>query len=145
MTGMFCSAVIGAWHFGQVERGTMRLKRGAARRGRGAVALREFRALRAPLALQHHRHAVDDDIQEAAHQQPQHQHGADEEGRRGGQGIEQRPASALTAGDHTTEPSLKIGRYIAITRPPTSTPSTAMISGSSRLDIASTALSTSAS
>ena len=42
-------------------------------------------------------------------------------------------------------PSLKIGRYIAITRPPTSTPRITMISGSSRLDIASTALSTSAS
>ncbi len=134
---MFCSAVIGAWHFGQAERGTMRLKRGRRRgRRRGARRpLRQLRTLRPPIALQHYRNAVDDDIQEAADQQPQHQHGADEERRGGGQGIEQ--------DGHTTEPSLKIGRYIAMTRPPTSTPSTAMISGSSRLDIASTALSTS--
>ena len=46
---------------------------------------------------------------------------------------------------YTTAPSLKIGRYIAMTRPPTSTPRIAMISGSSRLDMLSTALSTSAS
>ena len=45
----------------------------------------------------------------------------------------------------TTAPSLKIGRYMAMTRPPTSTPRIAMISGSSKLLIASTAASTSAS
>ena len=45
----------------------------------------------------------------------------------------------------TTAPSLKIGRYIATTMPPTSTPRITMMSGSSRLDSASTAASTSAS
>jgi len=46
---------------------------------------------------------------------------------------------------YTTAPSLKIGRYMAITMPPMRTPSTTMIKGSSRLDSASTASSTSAS
>ncbi len=65
------------------------------------------------------------------------------------------PSTALTmtnsagfcakSSNQTTAPSLKIGRYIAMTRPPTSTPRIAMISGSSSDDIASTALSTSAS
>ena len=45
----------------------------------------------------------------------------------------------------TAAPSLKIGRYMAMTRPPTSTPRIAMMSGSSKLLIASTAASTSAS
>ena len=46
---------------------------------------------------------------------------------------------------YTTAPILKIGKYIAITSPPTRTPSTAMINGSSRLLNPSTRLSTSAS
>lgn len=46
---------------------------------------------------------------------------------------------------YTTAPSLKIGRYIAITNPPTITPSTAMIKGSNRLLKPSTRSSTSAS
>jgi len=45
----------------------------------------------------------------------------------------------------TTLPSLKIGRYMAITSPPMSVPSTTMIIGSMRLDSASTASSTSCS
>ena len=44
-----------------------------------------------------------------------------------------------------TEPILKIGRYIAMTRPPITTPSTAMIIGSMRDDSALTASSTSSS
>ena len=45
----------------------------------------------------------------------------------------------------TAWPILKIGRYMAITMPPISVPSTTMIIGSIRLDSASTASSTSAS
>ena len=84
---------------------------------------REFVALPSPLPVEDDRRAMDDHVQEAADEQPQNEAGR----------------------DHTTAPSLKIGRYIAITRPPTSTPRIAMISGSSRLDMLSTALSTSAS
>ncbi len=50
------------------------------------------------------------------------------------------------AGDaYTAWPILKIGRYMAITMPPMSTPRTTMIIGSIRLDSASTASSTSCS
>ena len=45
----------------------------------------------------------------------------------------------------TTEPSLKIGRYIATTRPPITTPRNTMMIGSSRLESAATASSTSRS
>src|SRR3954466_6292579 len=45
----------------------------------------------------------------------------------------------------TTAPSLKIGRYMPTTMPPTTVPMTTMIIGSSRLDSASTALLTSVS
>ena len=52
-----------AWpHEGQRERGTTRVKRSSSSR-RDAVQLG---ALRAPLALQHQRQAMDDDVQEAA-------------------------------------------------------------------------------
>ncbi len=47
--------------------------------------------------------------------------------------------------DQIAAPNLKMGRYMAITMPPTNTPRMAMIAGSSRLLIASTAASTSAS
>ena len=46
---------------------------------------------------------------------------------------------------YTAEPSLKMGRYIAITMPPISVPSTTMIIGSIRLASASTVSSTSCS
>ena len=45
----------------------------------------------------------------------------------------------------TTAPSLKMGRYMAMTMPPIRVPSTTMMIGSIRLDIASTASSTSCS
>ena len=63
-----------------------------------------------------------------------------------GSGCQQRQGGRQRAGlDQMTAPILKIGRYIAMTRPPTSTPRMAMIIGSSRLLMLSTALSTSAS
>ncbi len=110
---------------------------GHLRQGRAGVRGREHSAHSpAPLALQHDRHAVDHHVQEAA--------------RRAAPA--RRTCAMTSAGnlqretrDQTTAPSLKIGRYIAMTRPPTSTPRIAMISGSSKLDMASTALSTSAS
>jgi len=118
-------------------------------------------AFLSPLPIEYHRQTVDDHIQKAAHEQPEHQAGTDKPTGRGGQQLEyghscvsrmktprRRAASSVCLNAvrrQTTEPSLKIGRYIAITRPPTSTPSTAMISGSNRLDMESTALSTSAS
>ena len=46
---------------------------------------------------------------------------------------------------YTTAPNWKIGRYIAIIKPPTKTPSTDIISGSIKAVKPSTALSTSAS
>ena len=56
-----------------------------------------------------------------------------------------RHAPLTKAQRQTTWPSLKIGRYIATTRPPITTPRNTMISGSSRLDSAATASSTSRS
>src|SRR5690606_37242738 len=66
-------------------------------------------------------------------------------------GLLQRPeesaVGARPTGDplhpQITEPILKIGRYMATTRPPTRTPRIAMIIGSSKLLRLSTALSTS--
>jgi hypothetical protein len=56
-----------------------------------------------------------------------------------------RPQAFSSSIAYTTEPSLKIGRYIATTRPPISTPRITMISGSIRLESDSTAWSTSSS
>ena len=64
-------------------------------------------------------------------------------------GARARPAVKMRTGNaprsYTTAPSLKIGRYMAITMPPMRVPSTTMIIGSIRLDSASTASSTSCS
>ena len=54
-------------------------------------------------------------------------------------------ATVPTARGQMTAPSLKIGRYIATTRPPMTTPRNTMMIGSSRLDSAATASSTSRS
>ena len=64
---MFCSAVIGALQPGQAERGVSRLKVRLVRR-RLAIQRQAFAA---PGALQHQRHAVDHDVEEAADQQPE--------------------------------------------------------------------------
>ena len=128
---------------------------GRARSGRLAAQLG---ALRLPAALEHLRQPVDHDVQEAADAQP------DDSGSvakrigmaHGGSRRERRPArpcgraAAGGAGPRarrrqTTEPSLKIGRYIATTRPPITTPRNTMMIGSSRLDSAATASSTSRS
>ncbi len=88
---MFCSAVIGALQAGQAERGTTRLKGSACAAAASAApasAPRELGALLAPLPLEHDRQPVDDDIQEAADEQPQHQARADEQARRGGQQLD---------------------------------------------------------
>ena len=74
---MFCRRVIGALQCGQVERGTTRLKGAAVTPGSGGragVGMGELRTLRAPLALEHDRQAVDDDVQEAADQQAEDEH-----------------------------------------------------------------------
>ena len=115
----------------------------------------ELGALRAPRELHHDREAVGDDVQEAA-DQPGPASRGDEERRRGqvSKSSTVRAAQALSrhdaaprsgaAGRHSRagvrrpNPVLKIGRYIAMTRPPTSTPRIAMISGSSKLDMLST-------
>ena len=131
----------------------------------------ELGALRAPIALEHLRQPVHDDVEKAADAQ------ADEERDDGGrQRVSQeyrhrsstqshvkktarrarRPRSAAHAtgawrrargavGGQITAPSLKIGRYIATTRPPITTPRNTMMIGSSRLDSAVTASSTSRS
>jgi hypothetical protein len=60
-------------------------------------------------------------------------------------GLVTRARGAKWSRAYMTEPSMKIGRYMAIINPPTSTPSTDMISGSSKAVRPSTLLSTSAS
>ena len=99
--------------------------------------------LSAPVALHHHRYAVDHDVQEAA------------DGRRdpGETGPAQAIRGSAVESWHcrtrvrqwlppTTRPSWKIGRYMAMIRPPISTPSTDMIIGSISAVRLSTALST---
>jgi len=99
---------------------------------RGFLAA-QLGALRLPPALEHLRHAVDHDVEEAADAQA-------DQGRAGG---------GKVLFDHRdrqmTAPSLKIGRYIATTRPPMTTPRKTMMIGSSRLESAATASSTSRS
>ena len=114
-----------------------RRSRRRARQRRSGGRRIQFRALCPPLPVQHDRQAMDDDIEKAADHQPKG-NGQHHPGRR-------RELCQAGHGDQTTAPSLKIGRYMAMTRPPTSTPRMAMISGSSRLDMLSTALSTSSS
>ena len=86
-----------------------------------------------PLALKHQGQAVHHDVEEAAHEQPQQRQDPGREQQL--QGL----AGQITA------PSLKMGKYIAITMPPMSTPSTTMMKGSiklaSPLTISSTSLS----
>ena len=112
--------------------GAARCGRGCRRRGIGQHFLR----LGPPLPIEHDRQPVDDHVQEAADQQRQQERAAHEQR---GAFLEHVDERQMTA------PSLKMGRYIATTRPPTSTPRMTMISGSSRLESASTAASTSAS
>ena len=105
----------------------------------GCRASLELGRLRAPLPLQHERQAVDDDVQEAADGEPH------EPGHRRKQGGIRREQGHGRGPGQITAPSLKIGRYIAMTRLPTSTPRMAMISGSRSDDRPSTAVSTSSS
>ena len=100
-------------------------------------------ALRAPGALHHDRNAIGDDVEEAADDEAEQPR--DDEQRQGPDLEDLHAVSARRAALQTTAPILKIGRYIAMTRPPTRTPRIAMISGSSKLDMLSTALSTSSS
>ena len=106
--------------------------------GRQGPAL-EVGRLRAPLPLEHERQAVNHDIQEAADRE------TEQEGRRRKQGGIRGEQRHGRGSGQTTAPSLKIGRYIAMTRLPTSTPRIAMMSGSRSEDRASTAVSTSSS
>ena len=92
--------------------------------------------LLAPFPVHHQRQAIDNDVQKTADDQP------DEGCADNDQKFRQLCCSVE---NQITAPILKIGRYIAITSPPTSTPRIAMISGSSRLLRPSTALSTSSS
>ena len=125
---------------------------GIGSRRRTLKGAQELRRLQAPVAVEHDRQAVNDDVEKAAHEQTDHEHGADEQQRRleihrrkVGQHAPYLQFAAAASAVYTTEPNLKMGRYIAMTMPPTSTPRIAMIIGSSRLDMLSTALSTSAS
>ena len=111
---------------------------GGRRRGGGRFLVGQHLArVCAPAPVQHDRQPVDHHVQEAADQQRKNE----------GAAREQRPVRGKQLGQfvQTTAPSLKIGRYIATTMPPTSTPRITMMNGSSRLDNASTAASTSAS
>ena len=89
-------------------------------------------------ALHHFWQTMDHDIEKTADQE------AKQAGYRSAKDIS-RCCEQDGIGHYTTCPNLKIGRYIAITKPPISTPKTTMMSGSIRLDIASTASSTSCS
>jgi hypothetical protein len=143
---MFWCQRIGAPQCGQAERGVTRLYlagAGAYSRGQGLKLgdggprfRQHLLRLRPPLPVEHDRQAVDDHVQEAADQQRQQERAADEQ--RG-------DLLQHVGGGQITAPSLKMGRYMAMTRPPTSTPRITMISGSSRLERPSTAASTSAS
>ena len=94
MTGMFCAAVIIAPHFGQAERGhdqvVGRLRLSASAPAEvglqpdmrvRAVSAQDLLRLRAPLALQHDRHAMDHDVEEAADQQAEDEDQADPDDR----------------------------------------------------------------
>ena len=94
--------------------------------------------LQSPLTLEHFRQAPDHHIEEAADQQADHR-GDDDEGQRIERSEFRSRACQIAA------PSWKMGRYIATTRPPTTTPSTTMMNGSIRLVRLSTMLSTSSS
>ncbi len=87
---MFCQAVIGrlAGGAGGARDDQIEALRRAAATAAAAVAPPQLRALLAPLPLEHDRQAVDDDVQEAADEQPEHQAGADEDARRGGQQLD---------------------------------------------------------
>ena len=70
-TGMFCSAVIGALHAGQAERGVTMLN-GGSLSGLHAAGSASSRAFGAQLVVHHDRHAMDHDVEEAADEQAQH-------------------------------------------------------------------------
>ena len=101
-------------------------------------ALEILKRLRTPLTLHHDRQAINHDVEEAADQQAQQSSGQNKGQHVAGQIIHQHH-------NQTTAPSWKIGRYMAMIKPPTSTPSTAMIIGSIRAVSPSTILSTSSS
>jgi len=90
---MFCSALIGAWHAGQAERGTARLNRSGAAAGSVALAASPLSSLHCSRHARSSitRQSIDHDVQEAAHGQSQHQAGADEHG-----GARTRAARSLT-------------------------------------------------
>jgi len=111
------------------------------RRGRGIR--RQFQQLATLLAPRMHQalwQAQDHDVEKTADNEPKHaaerNHGARDTEEIG---------HVVVAGYPTTAASLKIGRYMPTTMPPTSTPMITMMNGSSRLDNASTALLTSCS
>jgi len=103
------------------------------------LSTRQLGGLRPPLPIEHERQAVDDDVEEAAARKPGEARDRREQG-----GILREQRHGRRSGQ-ITAPSLKIGRYIAMTSPPTSTPRIAMMSGSSSEDRPSTAESTSSS
>ena len=110
----------------------------------------QLSTLRGPFAFHHKRQSVDHHIQERADTQPQHE-GEPRVGAALDQPVERFGAKGWHGAGgpgqcaQTASPSLKIGRYMAITMPPISVPSTTMIIGSIRDESASTASSTSAS
>jgi len=94
----------------------------------------ELARLRLPVALQHARQAVDHHVEETAH------HRTDEQ-RREELHAERQPGH----GAHMVWAILKMGRYMATTMPPMTTPRKTMMIGSSSWESEATASSTSRS
>jgi hypothetical protein len=96
--------------------------------------LQQFPGLCSPVLLEHFGQAPYQDIDKAARQQAEDQ-GADDKS----------VWMAVKKLNHAqiTWPNLKIGKYMAITSPPTMTPSTTMIAGSINAVRLSTRVSTS--
>src|SRR5690242_20550180 len=108
----------------------------------GRRVAEQLARLHAPVVLEPARQAQDDDVEEAPDEK------AEQPGQRGqlsGFSCPCKIGHALCGDQPTTAASLKIGRYMPMTMPPTSTPMMTMMNGSRRLDSASTALLTSCS
>jgi len=120
---------------GQVERGTIRSKRSACR----PTAAVELGTLGPPLPVEHDRQPVDDHVEKLPTTSPTTRR-RDQRGRRLGQEVQH--AIRRSRSDDRTE--LEDGRYIAITRPRPARQDQ-HDQGSSRLDMLSTAASTSSS
>ena len=125
-TGMLCRALIGVRQWPQVERGCDRLMRGRAETATGWPRISAALARHSACIMRGKRRMTT--LRKLPTIRPNRPTAAKQNN----------GCSANSACIQTTEPSLKMGRYMAITSPPTSTPIMAMIMGSSSDDSEST-------